>query len=179
MIINANGVNVDTNTMRTNSEIINLINSNSMTKTLLRTLNVSSTSTSSRFGEFTLTSANVREYTQLYITFNGNISTTSASGSAGINFRIWSGESYVTLARLEAYPNYPATLYDFSILLEGGSLNEVRTSNGTTTTSRSYGVNNINGVLTLNGSQCSFSMSALNSVGNVSINGTIYIYGIK
>ena len=186
MIINANGVNVDTNTQRTDSEIVNLITtntSNMMTRTLLKTVNVNQTLNqspfSATFGGFTLSETQALEYALLYVEFKGTIQVTSTGGNGGLDFEIVNGTNEGSLARIEAYANYPTTLNNFSTLLIGGSITRTRSSSGGTTTSRFYNSGVSGGGVSINGSQISFKLTGYNGIGNSSINGTINIYGIK
>ena len=171
--------------MRTNNEIINLIKNNTVnmtTRTLLKTLtvnqNITQTSWEISFGEFTLSESQVLEYSSLYIEFKGSISMSASSGNGGVYFYMVNGTTEMTLVKLDVYQNYPTTLSNFSLVLQGGSISKTRTSTGATTTSRSYGFFNGGGV-SMSGSQCSFKLSGYNSIGSGSINGTINIYGIK
>ena len=186
MIINANGVNRDTNTMRTDAEIINLIKNNTVnmtTRTLLKTLtvnqNITQTSWNTTFGGFTLSESQVLEYGSLYIEFKGSISMSSNNGNGGVDFELINGDGEILLAVVDVYANYPTTLSDFSVLLSGSTVSKRRSSTGATTTYRSYGMYGSSGSVSMNGSQCSFKLSGYNNIGSGSINGTINIYGVK
>ena len=103
----------------------------------------------------------------------------ASSGGGGVYFYIVNGTTEMTLAKIDIYQNYPTTLGDFAIVLQGSSISKTRTSTGATTTSRSYGFFNSGAGVTMSGSQCSFKLSGYNSILSGSINGTINIYGIK
>ena len=186
MIINANGVNVDTNTQRTDSEIRSLIatnTSNMMTRTLLKTLNVNQTVNQTpwnvSFGTFTLSDNDVLLYNQLIVEFTGTLQAIASSTEGGLYLEIVSGSDKVSVADVRAYANYPNTLNGFSTILRGGYITKTRISSGATTVSRPYSVGTSSASILMNGSQLSFKLSGVNNIGTASINGTINIYGIK
>lgn len=181
MIINSNGVNIDTNTQRSDAEIINLIKlniSNVMTRTLLKSFSVNksvSTAEIVQIGTFDFNDLDMLKYTSLVVEFIGTWSlSASSSGTAYCSLSMYSdsGDS-VTVAYMSADKNTTSTVSEFRIVLDG-TFPDKRTSDfARTFVSGDAGIEfdgTFSGYVRLDPS---------NSPTKVSINGTLNIYGIK
>lgn len=183
MIINVNSVNKDTNTMRTDTEINSLVDARTTNKTervLLKTLRFNQTSLGGPFGSFSLNHDEIIKYDKLYFLFNGSLSATSSGGVGAAQLYLENDNESITLARSEAYANYGATMSGFTISLYGSMPSFIRSSDGATTASRLYYLaGSTSSRLTVDGSTMNFRLGGVNNISNASIDGTMYIYGIK
>lgn len=181
MIINVNGVNVDTNTMRSDSEIRSLITtntSNMMTRTLLKSFTVNqsyATGQVTQIGTFDFADSSMYEYVALVIELVGTMSlTASSSGTCYFYLEMLSdsGDSF-TIAYLSADKNTTTTVSNARVILQG------------TTPERTTGVYRRSFVTGDMGIEFDGTFSGLvrvqpsNSPSSVRVNGTLNIYGIK
>ncbi len=180
MIINVNSVNKDTNTMRTNTEINNLIDTRTVndikkTQLLTFTLNQSlSTTSTATLGTFDFNDDLMFSYSALLFEFVGTWSMTAGTGTVYCYFEMLSDSgSSVTLAYMSADKNTTTTVRDFRVLLQGTNPNR-----GSSKYTRSFVFGNT-------GIEFDGTFSGLvrvqpsNSPTSIKVNGTINIYGIK
>lgn len=181
MIINANGVNVDTNTMRTNQEIAQItsvLTENMMTRTLLKSFTVNQSVNvpgDIEIGTFDFNDSDMFKYSSLLIEFIGTWSlSASSSGTAYCSLSMYSdsGDS-VTVGYMSADKNTTATVSELRVTLDG-TFPDRRTSNyARTFVSGEAGI-------VFDGTFSGYVLvDPSNSPTNISINGTINIYGIK
>ena len=180
MIINSNGVNVDTNTMRSNNEIIAIVNAlieNSVKKTQLLSFSVNQNYTSS--GATTLKTFDFNDdemfsYSALMFEFVGTWKMTAGTSTAYCSIEMISDSgSAVTLGYMSADKNTTTTVKDIRSVLAG--ISQYRS---TAKYTRSFVCGNEG--IEFDGTFSGYlRVSPSNSPTNVSINGTIKIYGIK
>ena len=180
MIINSNGVNIDTNTQRTNNEINNLIDTriaNDIKKTQLLSFSVNQSYTSS--GATTLKTFDFNDdemfsYSALMFEFVGTWKMTAGTSTAycAIDMISDSGGE-VALGYMSADKNTTTTVKDIRSVLAG--ISQYRS---TAKYTRSFVCGNEG--IEFDGTFSGYlRVSPSNSPTNVSINGTIKIYGIK
>ena len=182
MIINSNGVNIDTNTntMRTDSEIINLIKNNTvnmMTRTLLKSFTVNqsvNTTQATTLGTFDFNDDLMFEYHSIVIEFIGSLSMTAGTSASNCYFEILSdsGDS-LTIGYLLVDKNTTKTLSNIRVLLQGTNPN---LSSSKYTRSFVFGNEGLQFDGTFSGL---VRVQPSNSPTSVKMNGTINIYGIK
>ena len=181
LIINVNGVNVDTNTMRTDAEIANLVKintTNMMTRTKLKGFSVNwnlASSTSNQLGIFDFTDSSMFEYTSLMIEFIGTWSLTAgSSGTSYCTFEMISDSGdAVSIGYMAADRSTTTTISNIRMLLNG--TNSYR---ATSKYNRVFlvGDTGIEFDGTFSGQ---IGLSPSNAPASVIMNGTINIYGIK
>lgn len=180
MIINSNGVNIDTNTMRTNTEIaqiVNLLIENDVKKTQLLSFTVNqsvNTTQATTLSTFDFNDDLMFSYSMLLFEFVGTWSMTAGTGTTYCYFEMLSDSgSSVTLGYMSADKNTTTTVRDFRVLLQGTNPNR-----GSSKYTRSFVFGNT-------GIEFDGTFSGLvrvqpsNSPTSVKVNGTIKIYGIK
>lgn len=181
MIINSSGVNRDTNTMRSDAEIINLIKlntANMLTRTLLKSMAVNksiSVTENIDIGTFDFDDASMFEYTALVFEFVGTWSmTASSSGSAYCRFELLTdSDDSMTLGYMSADRNTTTTINNIRVELVG--VYPDRTTAGYIRTFSSGDM-----LVVFDGTFSGYlRFSPSNSPANITINGTVNIYGIK
>ncbi len=181
MIINSNGVNIDTDTKRSDAEIINLIKSNTsnmMTRTLLKSFPVNKSINITdiiQIGTFDLNDASMFVYSSLLIEFIGTWSlSASSSGTSYCSCEMFSdsGDS-VTVGYMSADKNTTSTVSEFRTCLDGTFPDRATGSYVRTFVNGDTGIE-------FDGTFSGYvQLTPSNSPTNVSINGTLNIYGIK
>ena len=181
MIINANGVNVDTNTMRTNSEINSLIDSKistMMTRTLLKSFTVNqsfATDQVTQIGTFDFTDSLMYEYHSLMIELVGTMTlTASSSGTCYCYLELFSdSNNWARIIYMSADRSSTTTVTNARVIFQG------------TTPERTTSVHRRSFVSGDEGIEFDGTFSGLvrvqpsNSPTSVRVNGTVNIYGIK
>ena len=180
MIINSNGVNIDTNTMRTDSEIINLIKNNTVnmiTRTSLKSFTVNqsvNTTQPTTLGTFDFNDDLMFEYHSIMIEFVGTLSMTAGTSNSSCYFDMLSdsGDS-LTIGYLSVDKNTTKTLSNIRVLLQGTNPNFSSSKYKRTFLFGNEGIEfdgTFSGLVRVQPS---------NSPTSVKMNGTINIYGIK
>lgn len=184
MIINVNGVNVDTNTMRTDAEINALIDSktaNMDRKTLIGTVAINATATSTSTDvPFSINNDAMINYKSLLFVFSGTMRMTASSTQTSfLYFRIRpTGSSEGYFINLSADRGKTCELSNAQLLMNGSNLYKTVKTDGSTVYERTYsdGVYNFEFKEGLSGL---LSVMPSNSPSSVYVNGTVNIYGIK
>lgn len=181
MIINSNGVNRDTNTMRTDAEIaqiVNLLTENMLGRTLLKSFTINksvNTVENIEVGTFDLDDNSMFEYHSIMIEFTGAWSmTASATGTAYcyLELRSDSGSS-IYVGYMSADGGTTTNLNNVRLILTGSNPNRATGIYRRTFASGSMGIE-FNGAFS-----GSLRFMPSNSPTNISVNGTVNIYGIK
>ena len=180
MIINSNGVNIDTNTMRSNAEIaqiVNLLTENSVKKTQLLSVTVNQnyvTTSTTTLKTFDFNDDDMFAYSALMFEFVGTWKMTAGTSEAYCAISMISDSGgMVTLGYMSADKNTTTTVKDIRSVLTG--ISQYRTTSKYT---RSFVCGNEG--IEFDGTFSGYLyVSPSNSPTNVNINGTIKIYGIK